>query len=82
VKDNRKFLRKPTSVVHVGAGMLAAQVYPLHPGLSVMLVTSFGCFEFWQERKIADTGCLDFWELVLGLFIGAWILWLRAVTGL
>jgi len=85
-------MRKRTTPVHVAAGILTAMLYPYHPGLSWMLVLSFGTFEYWQEKKSKDTGCIDFWEFVLGLFIGATILWLeaeiililslRAVTGI
>ena len=47
-----------------------------------MLMLGFGWYEWQEQKKIGDTGVKDFWEGLVGLFIGAGILYLRAVTGI
>ena len=75
-------MRKRTTPVHVAAGLLAALLFPYHPGMSWMLMLGFGWYEWQEQKKIGDTGVKDFWEGLVGLFIGAGILYLRAVTGI
>jgi len=70
-------LRKRTTPVHVLCGMLAALACAIYPVLGVMLVLSFMVFEYWQERQVKDTGCIDFWEFLVGLMIGAGLLLMR-----
>lgn len=71
------FTRKFTVPFHIAGGLIVAFLYPLYPGLAAMCFVSFGIFEFWQAVKEEDTGWLDFWDAVFGLFLGAVILLLR-----
>ena len=66
-------MRKPTTLIHIIAGILAGLLLWLKPAAGISLLVAFGAFEAWQEHKIRDSGALDFWEFVLGLFIGAGI---------
>lgn len=65
---------KWTTPIHVIIGLFSAILYNWYPGLSITLMTYFLVFEYWQARKIHDTGYTDFWEGLLGYFIGAAIL--------
>jgi len=72
---------KWTTPVHVIAGIFAACVYNWYPGLSITLIVGFGIFEFWQAKKIHDKGYKDFWEGLLGCYIGAVIILILKITG-
>lgn len=69
--------RKKTTPVHVLCGLVCALTCAIYPTLGVMMVLSFMLFEYWQESTVKDTGCLDFWELMVGMFIGAGVLLMR-----
>lgn len=64
-------LRKSTTIAHIAGGLLAGFCLWLNSTVGLALIVSFGIFEIWQERKVSDTGALDFMEFVIGLFIGA-----------
>jgi len=66
--------RKWTSVVHVVAGIFCGVFYHWYPGLSVTLFIGFGWYEWWEAKVIGDEGHRDFWEGLLGYFIGAGII--------
>jgi len=70
-------LRKKTTLLHVFCGLVAGLTCAIYPTLGVMIVLSFMLFEYWQERREHDTGCLDFWELMVGMFIAAGLLLMR-----
>ncbi|MBN1856939.1 MAG: hypothetical protein JW846_08300 [Dehalococcoidia bacterium] len=60
-------MRKPTTVVHVGLGVVAALAALSSACLAVLLFGGFALYEYWQEKKVKDSGCTDFWEGLLGL---------------
>ena len=64
-------MRKPTTPVHVGLGMLAALVALRSPGLAALLMVSFGVYEYWSEARGEDGGHEDFLEALVGLATGA-----------
>jgi len=64
-------VRKQTTPLHIIAGIFAACLYNWLAGLAITLVIGFGVYEYWEEHKLHDTGCKDFWEFLFGLFIGA-----------
>ncbi len=75
-------MRKKTSILHIACGAIAilAQVMLQH-NTGALLVVSFGLFEFWQEYKTHDSGCLDFWEFLVGMVSATVIiLILHAIT--
>ena len=60
-------MRKPTSVVHIGLGMLTALVALRSPATAVLLFSGFGVYEYWSEKRGFEGGCDDFWEALFGL---------------
>lgn len=72
---------KRTTPLHVIAGIFAAGLYNWFPGLSITLMVSFGVFEWWQGQRIHDTGYEDFWQGLLGYFIGAGIILVLKLKG-
>ena len=64
-------MRKPTSVVHVGLGVLAALIARETPALALMLFGGFALYELWSERHGHTGGYQDFWEALVGLGIAA-----------
>ena len=73
-------MRKSTTPVHIGLGMLAAVVALRSPGLAALLIASFGVYEYWSEVRGESDGYADFWEALLGLSIGAAAIVLVAVA--
>jgi len=63
-------MRKPTSVVHTGLGLLTAFLALFNMGLAAMLFFGFALYEYWSERCGHAGGYQDFWEALLGLAIG------------
>jgi hypothetical protein len=63
-------MRKPTSLVHVGLGMLSAMVALRSAGLAAMLFFGFALYEYWSERRGHEGGHDDFLEALLGLALG------------
>jgi hypothetical protein len=82
------FTRKFTVPWHISGGLICALLYPHYSGLSITLFIAFGLFELWQSivnfilymhwniswNRKDDEGYLDFWDFILGAFIGAIIL--------
>ena len=64
-------MRKPTTIVHVGLGVVTALLAFSSPGLAALLFGSFAIYEFWSERRGHLGGCADFWEGLLGLGLAA-----------
>ncbi len=62
-------MRKPTSIVHVGLGVLAALVALRSVGLAALLFFGFALYEYWSERRGHAGGYDDFWEALLGLAV-------------
>ena len=60
-------MRKPTSAVHIGLGMLTALVALRSPVTAVLLFSGFGAYEYWTDAPGHSEGCADFWEALLGL---------------
>jgi hypothetical protein len=63
-------MRKPTSIVHIGLGLLAAFVALCSIGLAALLFFGFALYEYWSERHGHAGGYDDFREALLGLAIG------------
>ena len=63
-------MRKPTSAVHIGLGILCAFVALRSAGLAAMLFFGFALYEYWSERRGCAGGYEDFWEALLGLALG------------
>ena len=60
-------MRKPTTIVHVGLGAVAALSALSSACLAVLLFGGFALYEYWQEKRTNDSGCADFWEGLFGL---------------
>lgn len=73
-------MRKSTTPVHIGLGMVAALTAPHSPGLAILLMGSFGAYEYWSEARGESGGHEDFLEAVLGLALGAVAILLAAAT--
>jgi len=69
--------RKKTTPVHILCGMVTAIACAIYPVLGIVMALSFMLFEYWQERKESDSGCMDFWEFLAGLMIGASLLLMK-----
>jgi hypothetical protein len=63
-------MRKPTSIAHIGLGMLCALVALRSSGLAATLFFGFALYEYWSERRGQVGGHEDFWEALLGLGLG------------
>jgi len=63
-------MRKPTSIVHIGLGVLAAFVALRSIGLAALLFMGFALYEYWSERHGHAGGYDDFREALLGLALG------------
>ena len=74
-------LRKWTTPFHIAAGALIAALIPYYPEAAGVLLAAMGFVEYWQERKIGDTGVMDFWEIVCAVFIGAAIILILRLVG-
>jgi len=70
-----------TTPIHILAGIFAAGIYPWFSGLSITLIAIFGVFEFWQGEKVGDKGYHDFWEFMVGTFIGAAVILILTLIG-
>ena len=67
-------MRKPTTIVHVGLGVVTALVALSSPGLAALLFGSFALYEYWSERRGHPGGYADFWEGLLGLGLAATVI--------
>ena len=67
-------MRKPTTIVHVGLGVVTALVALSSPGLAALLFGSFALYEYWSEKKGHSGGYADFWEGLLGLGLAATVI--------
>ena len=74
-------MRKSTTPVHIGLGMLSAVVALRSPGLAALLMASFGLYEYWSEARGQSGGHQDFLEAVVGLAVGAAAIVVVAVAG-
>jgi hypothetical protein len=63
-------MRKSTSVIHVGLGILSALVGLRSAGLAATLFFGFALYEYWSECRGHAGGHDDFWEALLGLALG------------
>jgi hypothetical protein len=63
-------MRKPTSIVHIGLGLLCALVGLHRAGLAAILFFGFALYEYWSERRGLAGGHEDFCEALLGLSLG------------
>ena len=64
-------MRKPTTIVHIGLGVVTALVALSSAGLAALLFGSFALYEYWSERRGHPGGYADFWEGLLGLGLTA-----------
>ena len=67
-------MRKPTTIVHVGLGVITALVALSNAGLAVLLFGSFALYEYWSEKRGHPGGYADFWEGLLGLGLAATVI--------
>lgn len=70
--------RKHTSLVHIAAGVLLAILIAGELRLlGVVLFIGFAWFEYWECQRTGDSGHLDYWEVLLGMFLAAaaMVLW-------
>lgn len=68
-------MRKPTTIVHIGLGVVTALVALSSPGLAALLFGGFALYEYWSERHHGHTGgYADFWEGLLGLGLAATVI--------
>lgn len=72
-------MRKPTSIVHVALGVLAAFVALRSIGLAVLLFFGFALYEYWSERRGEAGGYEDFREALQGLALGCLVVVLLAL---
>jgi len=63
--------RKATSVVHFLLGAFCSLLWPYFPGLSTVLWLTFVGYEMWSEKCGHKEGYQDVWEGLLGLVVGA-----------
>lgn len=61
-------MRKSTTPVHIAGGVFVGYILWLNPAVGITLTITFGVFEAWEK---GNEGVRDFWEFLLGLFIGA-----------
>ena len=61
-------MRKRTTPVHIAGGVFVGYILWLNPAVGITLILAFGLFEVWEKH---EEGVHDFWEFLLGLFIGA-----------
>lgn len=73
--------KKWTSAVHVIAGVFLGCLYHWYPGGSVAAFAGFGVYEWWEAKETGDTGHRDFWQGLLGYFIGLAIVFILKLTG-
>ena len=64
-------MRKPTTIVHIGLGVVTALVALSSPGLAALLFGGFALYEYWSEKRGHPGGYADFWEGLLGLGLTA-----------
>ena len=69
----KHLFRKHTTPVHYIAGIFIGILGFYNIGLAIILFTAFGWYEYRQGVEIPDTGLMDFWEGMAGVFIGAGI---------
>ena len=67
-------MRKPTTIVHIGLGVVAALVALSNPSLAALLFCSFALYEYWSEKRGHPGGYADFWEGLLGLGLAATVI--------
>jgi len=67
-------MRKPTTVVHIGLGVVTALVALSSPGLAALLFGGFALYEYWSERRGQPGGWADFWEGLLGLGLASTVI--------
>lgn len=65
------FGRKFTVPFHIIGGLLCVALIPIFPALGIVLLISFGLFEWWQDIVEGDLGHLDFWDFMFGAFVGS-----------
>lgn len=73
--------RKPTVLFHIIAGLLSSLLSPWFPLPATTGFILFGVFEWWQAEVEGDMGHLDFWDGLLGYFIGLGVLGILLLTG-
>lgn len=74
-------LRKWTTPFHIAAGLLIAALVPFFPVAAVLLFAGLAFFEYWNWKDENDTGVADWWEILLGTFIGAAIILILRIMG-
>ncbi len=67
-------MRKPTTIVHIGLGVVTAIVALSSPGLAALLFGGFALYEYWSEKRGHPGGYADFWEGLLGLGLTATVM--------
>ena len=69
--------RKPTTPVHIVCGVVVALFLISDRWLlGLVLFSGFAWFEYWECQRTGDSGHLDYWELLAGMFVAAvGILW-------
>jgi len=60
-------MRKTTTPVHLGLGMLAALLAVSAPVAAILLFAGFALYEYWADQPGHAEGCADFHEALLGL---------------
>jgi len=81
IETKQKLIKDFYDVVHILAGIMVVLAWPWYPVLSVIGITIFGIFEYWQAKETGDEGSHDFWGAVLGYFIGLGILLVLKLVG-
>lgn len=64
-------MRKRTTLVHIGLGVVTALVALRSVGLAALLFASFALYEYWSECRGHPDGHEDFWEALLGLALAS-----------
>jgi len=63
------FGRKFTVPFHIISGVICVLLIPIFQTFGIVLLVSFGFFEWWQSVCEGDEGHLDFWDFMFGAFI-------------
>jgi len=74
-------LRKWTSPIHILAGLLIAALIPYYPVAAILLFAGIAFSEYWGWKVEKDTGAADWWEILLGTFIGSGVLLILKIIG-
>ena len=74
-------LRKRTTIAHILAGLVIVAAILYFPVLGIILFLGLAFFEYWNWIDEHDTGVADWWECLLGTYIGACIAVILRIMG-